>query len=80
MIELRSKCHGAEVSVASSLDLGSFYRCKHCMTMCEISIVGMDFDPQIKGRELFGWSADPHTIGECVSWIESLLKELNIEK
>lgn len=78
MIELRSKCHGAEVSEVKAHLAESCYVCDKCMTMCEISIVGVDFDPEEKGRELFGWGADPHTIGECVSWIKTLLKELNI--
>lgn len=81
MIELRSKCHGAQLEVRKGNipGLESYYACVECGCMCEISIVNPDFDVEEKGRELFGWSADPHTISECVSWIEALIRELNID-
>ena len=83
MIELRSKCHGAHVKEVHDPELDKdglmdYYECEKCGCMCEISLHNIPLDVQEKGRELFAWSAQPHTIGECVSWIEDLLKELNI--
>lgn len=81
MIELRSKCHGAKVKEVHNRELDKdglmdYYECEKCGCMCEISLVNLEFDVEEKGRELFAWSAVPHTIDECVSWISSLIREL----
>jgi len=78
MIELRSKCHGAglEVRKGNIPGLETYYACLECGCMCEISIVNDDWDLDEEGRALFAWSASPHTIGECVSYIQDLIRKL----
>ena len=83
MIELRSKCHGAKVKevhahnpIATQGGLDDYYECEECKTMCEISLVSDEFDVEEEGRALFAWSAVPHTIDECVSWIQYLINKL----
>jgi len=46
---------------------------------CKALVLKLEEKPRVdiekKGRELFAWSADPHTIKECVAFIRTLLKE-----
>ena len=81
MIELRSKCHGAQLELRKGgiPGLETYYACVECKCMCEISIVNPDFDVEEEGRDLFAWSADPHTIEECVSYIQDLIRKLKNE-
>lgn len=78
MIELRSKCHGAQLEARKGNipGLESYYACVECRCMCEISIVNDDFDVEEEGRALFAWQAYPHSIAECVSWIQDLISKL----
>lgn len=78
MLELRSKCHGAllEVREGNVPGLEKYYACLECGCMCEVSLINHDFDVEEEARALFGWSAVPHTIDECVSWIQDLINKL----
>lgn len=81
MIELRSKCHGAQLELRKGdiPGLETHYACVECGCMCEISIVNPDFDVEEEGRDLFAWSADPHTINECIAFLQQLIRKLKNE-
>jgi len=78
MIELRSKCHGAQLEVREGNipGLETYYACVECGCMCEISIVNLDWDLDEEGRALFEWQAHPHSVKECVSYIQDLIRKL----
>ena len=78
MIELRSKCHGAQLEVreGNAPGLERYYACLECGCMCEVSLINHDFDVEEEGRALFAWQAYPRSIAECVSWIQDLINKL----